>query len=124
MHSSQMKNSSSRYKIVPLDMVKHEARKILSPRQLKIAINTVKLLAFYPEDVGLEIEPCGEGFELRIEDPLINRQGWLRAGFWIHERTIYIVDIFWKKVNRISKADLYRINHRIRQLRQSLREKQ
>jgi phage-related protein len=120
MPSSSTKKPSSRYEIVPLDTVKHEAKKILTPRQLNIAINTVKLLAYYPDDVGLEIESCGDGFELRIKAPLINKQGWLRVGFWIHGTTIYIVDIFWKKENRISRADLYRINHRIRQLKQSL----
>ena len=73
-------------------------------------------------DVGLDFEPCGEGFELRIEHPAINKQGWLRAAFWIHEksRSIYIVDLFWKKTNRVSKADILRINDRIRKLRQQL----
>ena len=57
--------------------------------------------------------------ELRLEDKAINRQGWLRAMFWVHERsrTIYIVDLFWKKTNKISVADLHRLNHRIRWLK-------
>lgn len=57
--------------------------------------------------------------ELRLEGDAIHRQGWLRAIFWIDEasKTIYIVDLFWKKTNRVSVADLHRINHRIRQLR-------
>jgi phage-related protein len=43
----------------------------------------------------------------------------LRAIFWVHEasRTIYIVDLFWKKTNRVSVADVHRANHRIRQLK-------
>jgi len=57
--------------------------------------------------------------ELRVEHPVIGQQGWLRAIFWVHEhsKTIYIVDIFWKKTNKISVADLARSEHRIRQLR-------
>jgi hypothetical protein len=50
------------------------------------------------------------------------RQGWLRVGFWVCDKskTIYIVDVFWKKENRISTADRLRIDHRIRKLRQQL----
>lgn len=57
--------------------------------------------------------------ELRLEGDAIHRQGWLRAILWTHEasKTIYIVDLFWKKTNRLSVADLHRINHRIRQLK-------
>ena len=57
--------------------------------------------------------------ELRLEDKAINRQGWLRAIFWVHEksRTIYIVDLFWKKTNKISVADRYRVNHRVQWLK-------
>jgi phage-related protein len=67
----------------------------------------------------LEIERCGDGLELRFESPIINRQGWLRAIFWVHDksRTIYIVDLFWKKTNKVSVADIHRANHRIRQLK-------
>lgn len=103
-------------------MVVRGAKKILSKTQLKVAIDIAKRLKYYPQDVGLSIEPCGEGFELRIEDPIINKQGWLRAGFWVceNEQTIYIVDVFWKKTNCIAVADIIRINHRIRQLRFAL----
>jgi len=62
--------------------------------------------------------------ELRLESPAINPQGWLRAMFWVHEksRTIYIVDLFWKKTNRVTVADLHRVNHRIiRQLKAQLK---
>ncbi|MDQ6911628.1 MAG: hypothetical protein M3128_01995 [Verrucomicrobiota bacterium] len=60
--------------------------------------------------------------ELRIEHPEIGKRGWLRAIFWIDEksRTIYIVDIFWKTGNAISTADKLRANHRIRGLKASL----
>ena len=39
--------------------------------------------------------------------------------FWVHEksRTIYIVDLFWKKTNKVSVADLHRLNHRIQRLK-------
>jgi phage-related protein len=70
----------------------------------------------------LSIERCGEGMELHLESSAINVQGWLRAVFWVHEksRTIYIVDLFWKKTNKITVADLHRANHRIRQLKAEL----
>ena len=60
--------------------------------------------------------------ELRLEAKAINRQGWLRAVFWVHEkrRTIYIVDLFWKKTNKISVADRHRVNHRIQWLERLL----
>jgi len=81
-----------------------------------------RLLRFYPADVGLDMEPCGDGIELRVEHPSIGKQGWLRAIFWIHEKskTIYVVDLFWKSSNRISKADMIRANHRIRLLKAAL----
>ncbi|OHE80722.1 MAG: hypothetical protein A3G75_07065 [Verrucomicrobia bacterium RIFCSPLOWO2_12_FULL_64_8] len=76
-------------------------------------------MRFYPSVPDLVIEPCGDGLEVHIEGKAINRQGWLRAIFWVHEkgRTIYIVDLFWKKTNRVTVADLHRMNHRIRQLK-------
>jgi len=121
METSQHKTPSS-FKIIPLDAVRHEARKILTPQQLKAAIDHVNLLKFYPDEVGLDFSPCGEGFELRVDEPLISKQGWLRVGFWVCDKskTIYIVDVFWKKENRISTADRLRIDHRIRKLRQQL----
>jgi phage-related protein len=72
----------------------------------------------------LDIERCGLGYELRVEHPVINKQGWLRAAFWIHEtsKTIYVVDLFWKKTNKLSTADLARIDYRIRQLKLRLAE--
>ena len=119
MGSSQQ---TPKFKVVPLEAVRHEARKILTSQQLKAAIEHVKLLKFYPEDVGLDFGPCGEGFELRVDEPIISKQGWLRVGFWVCDKTktIYIVDVFWKKENRISTADRLRIDHRIRKLRQQL----
>ena len=67
----------------------------------------------------LSLEPCGDGVELRLEGKAINQQGWLRAIFWVHDagKGIYIVDLFWKKTNKISVADIHRANHRIRQLK-------
>ena len=120
-HSKQPPN----FKVVPLDTVRHEAKKILTPQQLKAAIDHVKLLKFYPDDVGLDFGPCGEGFELRVDEPIISKQSWLRVGFWVCNKTksIYIVDVFWKKENRISTADRLRIEHRIRKLQQQLGRK-
>jgi phage-related protein len=60
--------------------------------------------------------------ELRIESKSLNQQGWLRAMFFVDDgsKTIYIVDLFWKKTNKVSLADLHRINHRVRQLKSML----
>ena len=60
--------------------------------------------------------------EVRIEHPEIGKRGWLRAIFWVEERsrTIYLVDLFWKKTNAISTADKLRANHRIRTLKAAL----
>jgi phage-related protein len=57
--------------------------------------------------------------ELRLESKSLDQQGWLRAMFFVDNRskTIYIVDLFWKKSNKVSVADLHRINHRVRQLK-------
>ena len=107
-----------RYQVLPLPRVQREEKKLLSADQLREAIRLAKRLRFYPETSGLSLEPCGLGFELRLEHPDIGQQGWLRAIFWIHERRkeIYVVDLFWKKSNRISIADQQRASHRIRQL--------
>ena len=111
--------SDVRYRVLPLPSVQREAKKVLTVQQLEEAIYLAKRLRYYPDAVDLSIEPCGDGMELRIEDATINRQGWLRAIFWIHDssKTIYVVDLFWKKTNKVSVADLHRINHRIRQLK-------
>jgi phage-related protein len=91
----------------------------LNPQQLAEGIALAKRLRFYPDVPDLKIEPCGEGMELRVESKALDQQGWLRAMFHIHDpsKTIYIVDLFWKKTNKVSVADLHRINHRIRQLK-------
>lgn len=111
-----------RYRVLPLPRVQREGKKLLTPEQLAEGINLTKHLRYYPDVPDLSIEPCGDGMELRLEGDAINRQGWLRAIFWTHDvsKTIYIVDLFWKKTNRVSVADLHRINHRIRQLRAQL----
>jgi phage-related protein len=102
--------------------VQREAKKLLSPQQLAEAIALARRLRFYPDVPDLSIEPCGDGIELRLESKALDQQGWLRAIFYPHDasKTIYIVDLFWKKTNRVSVADLHRINHRIRQLKSLL----
>lgn len=109
----------SRYRVLPLPVVQREAKKLLMPEQLREGIGLAKRLRYYPFVPDLDIEPCGDGLELHVESKAINRQGWLRAIFWVHEksRTIYIVDLFWKKTNRVITADLHRMNHRIRKLK-------
>lgn len=111
-----------RYRVLPLPRVQREAQKLLTPQQLAEAIALAKRLRYYPDVPDLSIERCAEGMELRIESKAVNEQGWLRAIFYTHDpsRTIYIVDLFWKKTNRISAADLHRVNHRIRQLKSLL----
>jgi phage-related protein len=113
----------AKYRVLPLPVVQREARKLLSSQQLREGIGLAKMLQRYPDVPELGIEPCGDGMELRLESPAINPQGWLRAIFWIHEknRTIYIVDLFWKKTNKVTTADLQRANHRIRQLKAQLK---
>ena len=110
------------YKVLPLPVAQKWAKKELSREQLRAGINLVRRLRFYPHVSDLGIEPCGDGMELRIEHPAIGKRGWLRAIFWIHEKTkiIYIVDLFWKKTNVISTADRVRANHRIRGLKAAL----
>ena len=105
----------SNYRVLPLPIVERQAKKMLTAMQRHEGIAMAKRLAFYPDTPDLEIEPCGDGFELHIEGTTIDRQGWLRAIFWVHEesRTIYIVDLFWKKTNKIRRADIIRANHRI-----------
>lgn len=111
-----------RYRVLPLPSVQRDGLKILTKGQLAEGIALAKRLRYYPDVPDLSIEHCGNGLELRIDGDAINRQGWLRAIFWPHDasRTIYIVDLFWKKTNRISVADLHRINYRIRQLKAQL----
>ncbi len=109
----------ARYRVFPLPRVQREARKLLTAQQLEEGVSLAKQLRYYPDVPELSIERCGDGMELRLKGDTINRQGWLRAIFWMHgaSRTIYIVDLFWKNTNKVSVADLHRINHRIRQLK-------
>jgi len=111
-----------RYRVVPLPRVQREAKKLLTSEQLAEGIGVAKQLRKYPDVPQLRIEPCGEAMELRLESKSVDRQGWLRAMFYVDERrkTIYIVDLFWKKTNRVSVADLHRINHRVRELKSLL----
>ena len=92
---------------------------MLTPAQLREGIKLVQKLRFYPEVPDLSIEPCGDGFELRVEGKAINQQSWLRSIFWVHDasRSIYVVDLFWKRTNQVSAADKHRANHRIRKLK-------
>jgi len=117
-----MADRISQYNVLPLPFVQKWATKNLSVSQLREGIKLAKRLRFYPNVPDLKIERCGDGMELRIEHPSIGQQGWLRAIFWIDEKskTIYVVDIFWKKSNAISTADRLRANQRIRELRQAL----
>lgn len=112
----------SDYRVLPLPAVQRDAKKLLTVQQLREGIGLAKGLRHYPAVPDLSIERCGDGMELRIESPAINPQGWLRAIFWVHEksRTIYIVDLFWKKTNKVTIADLHRANHRIRQIKAAL----
>lgn len=114
--------SKARYRVLPLPRVQLEAKKLLTARQLAEAVAVARQLRYYPIVPHLGIEPCGEAMELRVESKSLNQQGWLRAMFFVHDqsKTIYIVDLFWKKTNKVSVADLHRINHRIRQLKSML----
>ena len=114
------------YRVLPLPRVQQDARKLLSAEQLRAGIRMAKLLRFYPRVPDLDLQRCGLGYELRLEHPVINKQGWLRAMFWVHEesKTIYVVDLFWKKTNKVSTADLIRTDYRIRQLRLKLAAKE
>ncbi len=114
--------AKANYRVLPLPVAQKWARKELSRSQLRAGIKLARQLRFYPDIPDLGVEPCGDGMELRIEHPEIGKRGWLRAIFWIDEksRTIYVVDIFWKTGNAISTADKLRANHRIRGLKASL----
>lgn len=113
----------SNYRVLPLPVVQRDAKKLLTPQQLREGIGLAKRLRHYPNVPELSIERCGSGLELRIESPAINVQGWLRAVFYVHEkkRTIHIVDLFWKKTNKVTTADLHRVEHRIRLLKEQLK---
>jgi len=117
-----MADGLPRYKVQPLPVAQKWAKKTLSNVLLREGIKLARVLRFYPNVPELDIQRCGDGMELRIEHPSIGKQGWLRAIFWIYEKekTIYIVDIFWKKTNAISPADKLRASHRIRALKAAL----
>jgi phage-related protein len=117
---------SPKYKVLPLPVVQKGARSELSREQLRAGIKLAKKLCDFPAVAHLSIEPCGDGMELRIEHPAIGKQGWLRAIFWVYEKEkiIYLVDLFWKKTNRISRADLLRIDNRIKRLKAQLQSAQ
>ena len=117
-----MAGSHQTFKVLPLPAVQKWARKELSPSQLRAGITLVRQLRFYPNVPDLSIEPCGDGMKLRVEHPDIGKRGWLRAIFWpdVKSRTIYVVDLFWKKTNTVSLADRLRSNHRIRGLKAAL----
>lgn len=117
-----MKKQRASYQVLPLPVVQKWAKKALSRSQLWAGIALARQLRFYPDVPDLRIEPCGDGMELRIEHPEIGKRGWLRAVFWIDEKsgTIYLVDLFWKKTNAFSTADKLRASHRIRGLKAAL----
>lgn len=121
-----MLRHAATYKVLPLPVVQKTAKKILTTAQLRAAIREASALRFYPNVPDLHIKPCGEGMELVVEDPAIGKQGWLRAIFWVDEKakTIYVVDLFWKKTNAISIADRLRADDRIRRLKAELKKGQ
>lgn len=115
---------ASSYTVLPLPVVQKTAKKMLTSQQLRAAVREARTLRFYPNVPDLDIKPCGEGMELVIEDPVIGKQGWLRAMFWVDDngKTIYVVDLFWKKTNAITTADRLRVNDRIRRLKLELKK--
>ena len=121
-----MATRASNYNIVPLTVVKKTARKILTTAQLYAGIKEARNLQYYPNVPDLRVKPCGHGMEMVFRDPVIGKQGWLRAIFWIHEKSkrIFLVDLFWKKTNAISAADLERANQRIRTLKLQLKSRE
>ncbi len=121
-----MPGHASNYKVLPLPVVQKTAKKILTTAQLRAAIREARALRFYPNVPDLNIKPCGEGMELVVEDPAIGKQGWLRAMFWVDEKakTIYVVDLFWKKTNAVSTADKLRADDRVRRLKAELKKGQ
>jgi len=121
-----MPDHASNYRVLPLPVVQKTAKKILTTAQLRAAIREARSLQFYPNVADLNIKPCGEGMELVVEDPAIGKQGWLRAMFWVDEKakTIYVVDLFWKKTNAVSTADKLRADDRVRRLKAELKKGQ
>ena len=121
-----MPDHASNYKVLPLPVVQKTAKKILTTAQLRAAIREARSLQFYPNVAHLNIKPCGEAMELVVEDPAIGKQGWLRAMFWLDEKakTIYVVDLFWKKTNTVSTADKLRADDRVRRLKAELKKGQ
>jgi phage-related protein len=119
-----MPHRASSYRVLPLPVVQKTAKKMLSSAQLRAAVKEARTLRFYPNVPDLNIKPCGEGMELVVENPVIGKQGWLRAMFWVDDKgkTIYVVDLFWKKTNAITTADRMRVNDRIRRLKLELKE--
>ena len=120
------KSRKRNYQVLPLPRVQQDARKLLSTKQLHEGIHLARMLRFYPRVPELDLERCGLGYELRVEHPVINKQGWLRAIFWVHEesKTIYVVDLFWKKTNAVSTADKLRADDRVRRLKAELKKGQ
>lgn len=110
------------FSVLPLPVVQRWAKTHLSKEQLLASINEVRTLESYPLNAQLDVSPCGDGFEFRFHNALVGRHGWLRAIFWVHNdsRRIFVVDLFWKKTNRISKADLARADVRIAKLKNLL----
>jgi hypothetical protein len=119
-----MASGASNYQVLPLPVAQKWTKHELSREQLRAGINLARRLRFYPHVPDLKIARCGDGMELRIEHPSIGKKGWLRAIFWIDEeaKTIYIVDLFWKKTNIIKIADRSRGDHRIRGLKAELKK--
>lgn len=117
-----MEKQRATYTVLPLPVVQKWAKKELSWLQLQAGINLARQLRFYPDVPSVRIEPCGDGMELPIEHSEIGKRGWLRAIFWVNDdsKTIYLVDLFWKKTNAISTADKLRATHRIRGLKAAL----
>ncbi len=53
--------SRVKYRVLPLPRMQREAKKLLTPQQLKEGIGLAKRLRFYPNDPELSYEPCGDG---------------------------------------------------------------
>ena len=59
------------YKVLPLPVVQKWASKKLSTVQLREGIRLARQLRFYPDVPDLDIERCGDGWELHVEHPSI-----------------------------------------------------
>lgn len=125
---------AAEYSVRPTRQARRSGKKLLKPSELYWVIGLLRLLRHWPgltdekfqNDLDFEkITTNGaEYYELRIEDSSVLSRRNLRVFFWIDQdtRTIWIVDAYWKKTQKLETSVRLRVARKVNAARAAIQD--